>query len=79
VQDQGIKWPELRFPPVNLWAIAAMSQMIEQARSHRKQRPVFSVAQSTGEKMALHQFRTSRGRRDIRMQMQRLLASRQEG
>jgi len=79
VLHQGIHWPELRFPPINLWAIAAMPQMIEQARSHRKQRPVFSVAQTAGEKMALHQFRTRHGRRDIRMQMQRLLTSRQEG
>jgi len=77
--NQGINWPELRFPPINLWAMAAMPQMIEQARSHRTQRPVFSASQTAGEKTALHHLSTSHGRRDIRMQMQRLLTSRREG
>jgi len=79
VLNQGINWPELRFPPINLWAMAAMPQIVEQALARRKQRPVFSVATQAGERIALHHLSTSHGRRDIRMQMQRLLTSRREG
>jgi len=75
----NIVWPELRFPPINLWVMAAMPGVVEQPRSHRKQRPVFSATQTSGEKIALHHLSISHGRRDIRMQMQRLLTSRQEG
>jgi len=75
----SINWPELRFRPINLWVMAALPYTAARpakhaTRKHRKQRP---VASQRG-KMALHHLMLGQGisRRDIRMQMQRLLAAR---
>ena len=39
--ESRITWPELRFPPINLWVMATMpSQSSEEdTRTHRWQRP----------------------------------------
>ncbi len=75
----NIDWPELRFPPINLWVMAALPHAAARpaehaARTHRKQRP---VASHRGE-LALHHLMPGQAisRRNIRMQMQRLLAAR---
>jgi len=37
-----IEWPELRFPPINLWVLAGspvLSDGLENTRNHRLQRP----------------------------------------
>jgi len=68
-----IEWPELRFPPINLWVMAALPTQAA-AHNRRTQRPVFSERKRT----ALHNLMAGREirQRNIRMQMQRLLATR---
>jgi len=41
-ETQNIQWPELRFPPINLWVLAGstvLSNGFESTHNHRSQRP----------------------------------------
>jgi len=48
-RNEHIAWPELRFPPINLWVVASLSSewkpkaSLVNAHTHRRQRPGVSA------------------------------------
>ncbi len=79
VAVQHIDWPELRFPPINLWVMATLPCQVKDAtHNHRKQRPVFSTGKNGGKRTALHHLMSQQraSQPDRCTQIQRLLAMR---
>ncbi len=66
----AIGWPELRFPPINLWVVATLPAA--DASAGRQQRP----AAASGKPTLHHLSKDREGRPDACLLMQRLLAAR---
>ncbi len=70
--NRRIDWPELRFPPINLWVMAALPRA---GMPHRKQRPVAPSRGVQGAQApALHEWMQGRSR-----MLGRMLAMRSGG
>ncbi len=71
--NNRIEWPALRFPPINLWVMAALPQT---AQPVTRRRPALHGRKACAENPVPPMSQRGPAHADVRAQLQRLLAMR---